>query len=739
MASPRNLIVEAYNSLSRDINKLPGRSTLETQQGVVSEKLPEISVDTDNGDLLKVLNKYEKSWVESAAYAEWIKRTDENENYWKGKHFQRPETDKTRALVDNVIFEAIETSLPQYISRNPEPDVELKRSEIGANGEPTNPIATVYVDEMQAELSDLGDDIKLRAKMKRVARFWLLNLVGIGKAGWDLRNDRPALKAVRPRKIILDPDAANDEDGYTGEIIGEYRKLSAHKMIPFLTEEGAKEAIMSLVKDNLATKVQFIEWWTDTTLIWSLGGKQILLKLKNPHWNWDEKMEVDSDSDFTPVGIAPEGSPAVPQLPSASEAPNRNAPGKPTMPKLNGLGNEGGGSNDTGVDNTGTPPSSAPSRDQAVGADKEEEGPLGQDEEEEPVLPPKRRLGINHLPAPTKPYFFIVMFTLLDQPVDNTSLITQNLANQDLINKRNKQIDKYADTTNNGLVVSLERSGLTSQESKGVTEALRKGGVVAIPAGAPQDAIYRPPTPDMPDFIYEHLQDVRARVRGIMGVQGSSAAGLEPDNTVRGKIMNRTLDTDRIGGGISEVLEQFADDFYNYAVQLKLVYEDKYASLASQGALPKIRVTIKQGSLLPKDKVTLANQATDLAAKGQMSKLDLYKALEYPNAEEMAVNAWLEVNAPDLLYKDDPRIQAAVQRSAQAAQAELEAKHGDKSAGMPTMSMKYEDLPPDGKVQMAAKVGINLHPEGVAAHDHRPNQEGEPPVEAVPGMSPGNV
>jgi len=739
--SPRNIIVDAYNSLSRDINKLPGHTTLETQQGVVSEKLPEISVEMDNADILKVTAKYEKSWLESDVYAEWVKRSDENENYWKGKHFQRPETDKTRALVDNVIFEGIETSIPQYISRNPEPDVELRRSEIGADGKPTNPIATVYVTSLQDELADLGDDIKLRAKMKKVARFWLLHLVGIGKAGWDTRRDMPTLKAVRPKKIILDPLAANDEDGYTGEIVGEYRSLSAHKMLPFCTEREAESVLRALVKEDLATKVQFIEWWTDTTLIWTLGGKTVLMKRRNPHWNWEGDEDQTDESDFTPVGIAPEGSPAVPQLPEASEAPDASAPGRPTVPsmKLSGLGNEGGGSNETEIDTTGAePPAEIATKDSATGEEADEdESPIpADDEEEEPAIPLKRP-GQNHLPAPTKPYFFLVMFNLLDQPVDNTSLITQNLANQDLINKRNKQIDKYADTTNNGLVVSLERSGLTAQQAKGVTEALRKGGVVGIPAGPANEAVYRPDTPEMPAFIYENMQDLRQRVRGIMGVQGSSPAGIEPDNTVRGKIMNRTLDTDRIGGGISEILEQFADDFYNYAVQLKLVYEEKYVALAAQGPLPKIRVSIKEGSLLPKDKVTLANQAIELAGGEKMSLLDLYTALEYPNAEELAANAWLEKNAPDLLYKDDPRVQAAVQRMAQNAaaahQAQLQleqAKHPPEGKKGPTTSISFKDLPPDGKAQLAAEAGITLHPEGIAAHENKVNLE-----DTIPGST----
>ena len=719
MANPRNLVVDAYNSLSADINKMPGRAQRDNLEGVVSERLDELSVDMSNEEILTMVHKFEKTWIESDVYAEWVKRGDENTNYWKGKHFQRPETDKTRAIVDNVIFEGVETAIPQFIGRNPEPDVELKRDEIGADGNPTNPIATVYVETLQDELIDLGDDLKVRAKTKKVARFWMLNLLGVAKFGWDGKREMPMMKVVRPKKIILDPDATIDEDGYTGDLVGEFRTLPAYKIVKFATEEGAEGVIKALVKDNMATKVQFIEVWSDTTLVWTVGNN-VLMKRKNPHWNYDESDTDDMDSDFTPVGIAPEGTPVLPQLPEAGEAPDASAPGRPTMPVMNkntsGLGS--GGS--TGGD---TEPVSQSPIDQAIIPDQGDAVPEEDEESEDneaPVAPMKK--GVNHFPAPRKPYVFMVLFNLLDQPVDNTSLITQNLSNQDMINKRQKQIDKNADNMNNGLVVSLERSGLTAQQAKGVTEALRKGGVVGIPAGAPSDAIWRPETPGLPADIVNQLGDLRSRVKGIFGVHASTPQSLEPGQSVRGMVMNKTMDTDRMGGGIGEVIEQFADDSYNWFVQLKVVYEDKYQELAAQGGLPAVRVSIKEGSLMPKDKVTLADQAISLANEGRMAGIDLFKALDYSNAEELAVNAWLEKNAPDLLYKDDPRVQAAVQRASQAAIAMEQAKHPAEQPKTPSESIAYKDLPPDGKVQLAAKAGIILHPEGVAAHEQIPDQ-----------------
>jgi hypothetical protein len=184
------------------------------------------------------------------------------------------------------------------------------------------------------------------------------------------------------------------------------------------------------------------------------------------------------------------------------------------------------------------------------------------------------------------------------------------------------------------------------------------------------------------------------------------------------------LDTDRIGGGISEYLEQLSDGLYNWFTQLLYVYDNTYALMPNK---PRVKISVKEGSLLPKDSTTIANQAIDLATAGKMSTLDLYKKLDYPNPEELAANVWLEINAPEVLYEKDPRVAQVMQMRQDAN------KEPEKS---PSQSISFKDLPPEGQVQMAAKVGIVLDAEGIAANEaHRtemkkkPNEEALPPIE----------
>lgn len=605
--------LNAYASLSADVNKQKGAFDNEIKEGIVSEKLSELDLKMSDDDLIKLTNKWEKAWKDSDVKSEWEKKMEENENYWLGKQFDQPKADKSRPLMDNLIFESVETYLPRVTKRNPEPLVSLNSSEIDIEGN-SDPRKLKYVDKVKAKLIDLADENKFRLKLKKVARHWAIFLIGIGKVGWDLDTDAPILRIVRPRKIILDPDATIDEDGYTGNRIGEYRKIEASRLIKIIggdEEEptGAVKAIKDLVKEDLATDIQFIEWWTSEFMCWKMG-KNILLKKKNPHWNYDQEIpqeQVDNYGNTTQISI------------------------------------------------------------------------------------PKK--GINHFVNPQMPYIFLTVFNLGDQPVDKTSLIGQNLSNQDLINKRNKQIDKNADRMNGGMVVSLARSGLTQSQAKGVSESLRKGGVVAIPDGTPREAIDTYSPTALPADVFTQLSDIRSRLRDIFGIKGSSQAGLESEQTVRGKILSTGLDTDRIGGGVSEYLEQYSSDVYNWFLQLLYVYDLGFQFI--EGAIPpKVKIAVKEGSLIPKDSFSIANQAMELAGMNRIANIDLYKRLEFPNPEELAANVWLETNAPQLLYKDNPTVMEAMgmmQASAmQQAQQEQSNKQQEFGQEMEKQKMKEE-------------------------------------------------
>ena len=574
--------IKAFTSLSDNINKLTGNEeTKDTEEGVVSDLLPELSLSMTDEELVELTNKWENIWNDSKVKQEWLENCKQSEEYWLGNQYESVKG-KKRGLVDNLIFESLETFLPQATRKDPEPVVEL------TSATPETPENMKFATNLEHKLADKADKIKLRLKLKKAARHWAIYLLGVAKVGWDTTEDDSTVRIIRPKKLILDPDSTIDEEGYTGKFIGEYRRMEASVLKMIVPNE--KKVIIDLVKDKMGTTVQFIEWWTPEYMCWKMGD-EILLKRKNPHWNYDKKEDKQVINDY--------------------------------------------------------------------GAESTQSMPV-------PVS--------NHFKAPKMPYVFLSIFNLGNQPVDNTSLIMQNLPQQDLINKRLKQIDKNASRMNGGIVVSEERSGLTKDQASTVTEALANGGTVVIPTGSASDAVHQTIVPPLAPDVFNQLVDTRRRLSAIFGTTGISPAGIAGEQTVRGKVITKGLDTDRIGGGITEYLEQFADDIYNWFIQLAYVYEEDF-----QGQqLPQVVVTVKEGSLLPKDSMTLANQAIDLAMAGKMSLLDLYTKLEYPNPEEVAVNVWLETNAPDILYSKDPRVQMVMQRiqQAQAQQQQMQQQQG---------------------------------------------------------------
>lgn len=636
MANP---FTAGFYSLSDKINKVRGQvAGQESDQGVVSEKFPELTLDMDNGDLITLTEKWNSAWTNSDVYAKFDKRGTDSENYWMNDHFKRGDSNLPRQITDNIIFESLETWLPQVTQHNPEPLVEL------AAGVPQTPENLAYANDMKLKLADMADELNFRLKLKKGARHWAIYLLGAAKVGWDLEKDIPSTKIIRPARLILDPDSTIDEDGYTGKYIGEHRRLEASVLIQLLedmdSEQGAVEAVKELVKEDLGTEVGFIEWWTKQYMCWTLG-KNVLMKKKNPNWNYPKQIPAPADE-------------------TTGETPIDQESGQPQT-------------------------------------------------QEQP--------GFNHLRAMDFPYRFLSVFNLGKQPVDDTSLITQNLPSQDMLNTTLKQIVKNVAGMNGGIAVSGSLSGLAFEEAADVAKAVRDGGIVYIPQGKVSDALMKLSTPPLPSDVYQHLQDTRVRMKFMFGVQGFQPVQGGGVSAVRSQIMNKNLDDARISGGFTEYLEQWADDLYNLQIQMLYVYDDKYAMLIANGNIPpRLKVSIKEGSMLPKDSTSIATQAIQLAESNRMSLIDLYKKLEYPNPEEMAANVWLEANAPEILFANDKRVQQAVQMKQQAA--------ASANQKPPSESINYKDLPPEGQAQLAAKAGITLHPEGIAAHqEHLKSEE----------------
>lgn len=278
--------------------------------------------------------------------------------------------------------------------------------------------------------------------------------------------------------------------------------------------------------------------------------------------------------------------------------------------------------------------------------------------------------GQNHFPKPLKPYTFLSVFSLAEQPHDITGLIEQNIPNQNLITKRTMQIDRNLSRQNNSEAFS--ENNFTQETATQAARAFEKGNPVLVPQGGPiSEAIARFPAEGFPDAAFKELEQNKEGLKSSWGVQGIMSQAPDQDQTARGMILNQQYDNTRIGGGIGEAIERVAKADFNWLVQLYYVFYDEphfaavlgtlkateYVVLRSQNLKKKIIVTVAAGSMKPKDEVTEMNQALTLWQEGALDIQTLLTRLNFPNPKETAAQAWLyhtnpalygQLNFPDL-------------------------------------------------------------------------------------------
>ncbi len=282
-------LTDGFFALGRNINKVKPGERDETQEGVISDILPELKVNIKDNKLIKLAKKWEKNW--SGYYSRGLKAIQEqNEKYWLGEQHNSGQgttiggPDHPRPVIDNLLFQSLETFLPMATRQNPEPMVD-------SDGTPEGNDLSKSVKKM---LVYQADRLALKLKGKKAVRYWALYRFGVMKISWSEIEDDIALTALRPQKLILDPDATIEEgEGYTGGYIGFRREDKASTLISrFPNKKSFFEGLIN-EKMGLGTKIGYIEWWTNDMVFWTLN-KEVLDKAKNPNWNYSgREMRVD--------------------------------------------------------------------------------------------------------------------------------------------------------------------------------------------------------------------------------------------------------------------------------------------------------------------------------------------------------------------------------------------------------------------------------------------------------------
>ena len=339
--------------------------------------------------------------------------------------------------------------------------------------------------------------------------------------------------------------------------------------------------------------------------------------------------------------------------------------------------------------------------DPVTGGPRIQPGTEEMDEDGNPIFgtgKPEMKSGINHFAQPKKPYTFLSVFSMQEQPHDITGLIEQNIANQNKITARSEQIDYNVSASNNGYAYSEDN--FNQETAKQAAEARKKGNPILIPSGGPIDKAILPlQAQDLPSGIFNEVEIAKNDLRMSWGIQGITAQPADEDTTARGMILNQSNDTSRIGGGIGDAIEQVADSAFNWLTQLYAVFYDQehfaavmgnakaveYVTLVNSDLKTQLIVSVSPDSMKPKDETTEINLAQALFDKGAIGPKTLLKILDFPDPDESA--------ADGVLYKMDPMaymtlnfpevLQQMQQAQMQNQQASMAQQGATMNGGMP--------------------------------------------------------
>lgn len=252
--------------------------------------------------------------------------------------------------------------------------------------------------------------------------------------------------------------------------------------------------------------------------------------------------------------------------------------------------------------------------------------------------------GINHFNSPQFKYAFFSVYNLGESVFDDTGLIQQSKKAQDTINDRNRQIYRNVQNQNNSVVFY----GMDETKARTALRELNKGGGVLL-TDKNNQGMERVGGNQLAGDVYNELNMNRSSIDSIFATNAITRGETSNETTVRGKIIAKQSDVDRISF-IASYLEQFVDRILNIMVQMMYVY---YETTSPSGLhrdefqqIGKLLVSVKDGSLIPKDPLTEANQAVDLASQGMLDILTLYERLDFENPKEIALRT--------MLYRNDP-------------------------------------------------------------------------------------
>jgi hypothetical protein len=259
----------------------------------------------------------------------------------------------------------------------------------------------------------------------------------------------------------------------------------------------------------------------------------------------------------------------------------------------------------------------------------------------------------NFFERPMKPYIVFNHLNLGKYIVDETSLSEQAQSQQDILNKRGRQIVENADSANSG---SIYNSDMISQDD--VAKLIGDPNEKVMVKGDVTKAAMRLPSNILPDFVITDKQDARASIDNTFGTHDPIRGEGSGSQTLGQDVISQRSDLSRTSV-LATQIEDGGDRLYKGMVQMMTVFYDdtrtiKYTGpegrttfmeFSSQSIEKGISVRVKTGSVLPDDPI--AREQTTLKIAPLLDPLSLGEGLNKDDPKEFAKRLMYAKMAPD--------------------------------------------------------------------------------------------
>ncbi len=600
-----------------------------------------------------------------------------------------PYTRKNWTIHANRIFVNMESVINSLIANPPGINILPAR-----DGQP----AADFARKLESFFRKKYLDLNIKETMRMAYRNLYFARLLVIKAFWNPTINDFDYRAIDSRKIRTGKYARKEQDSEFAIEEIEDNLCSVIERFPSKKEELMKKYGISSEVDLYIKNpdVKYKEAWISDYVIFKLDTI-VLDKIKNPYWDWDGMLITEQEEQ---------------QLEDKGE---QGLQAEPRRQFMQNIKLQQSTRQQEFTDYSNTSESSQVNENPTDSTSGEDAQPTT---EGAPTSSQYKAYYFNYFDNPRKPYIYGTILNNENTPIGRTDFITLSAELQRSIDKRKMDIDENCELVNGVIKVDSSVMGKSdAQRIRFETKGIIWGKGV-------KDGVTRETGIPLPDMVSKDMLDSRSEIDNIMAASSAFRGEREGQETKAGRLALIQQSYLRLNELI-QLGDYVAKEIFDWGMQLaKTRYtEYHYAKwMGKEGAREVIEliqddfetgteVKIIAGKTLPVDDEFKFEQAQNDFKQGALGLTDYLETANYDDAKTKAQNA--------VAYKINPVVATGIDPE---TQKQLQPPQTEEKP--PSVTINYADLPPDGQVQLLAKIGIQVDPNIVVAEKIAENDKG---------------